>query len=112
MFKKDFWEKYSINSTETKSCSICNSICSNYLSIQSANDGLIILCKSCGIDSDAATKETYIKSLNEMHLEKDLLLDKILVYEKYINSNGERKSDFDKFKEQWELRKDIRNIDG
>ena len=58
------------------------------------------------------SKETYIKSLNEMHLEKDLLLDKILVYEHFVNSSPERQNDYDKFKEQWEIRKDIRNIDG
>lgn len=112
MFKKDFWEKYSINDLGTKKCLFCSLDCTNYLMISLDNNEHLIVCKNCGLDRDSIAKETYIKSLNEMHLEKDLLLDKILVYEKYINSTNERKVDFDKFKEQWELRKDIRNIDG
>lgn len=113
MFKKNFWDKFSVTSNENKKCSVCDKNTNNFIVVDPVKiEKKVLICKDCALDNDAISKEAYIKSLNEMHLEKDLLSDVILIYDKYINSNPERKNDYDRFKEQWELRKDIRNIDG
>lgn len=111
MFKKEFVEKFFTNSDHAHSCYVCKKDVNKFLLIKAPVEKIIV-CKDCCIDSDATSKETYIKSLNEMHLEKDLLSDVIMVYDKYINSSTERMNDYKKFKEQWDQRKDIRNIDG
>ncbi|MCF0217883.1 MAG: hypothetical protein HUJ42_02450 [Malacoplasma sp.] len=113
MFNKDFWNKYSINDGVSKGCTICHHSSNNYLLLHT-KDSLVkvYVCQNCAIDEDCVTKEAYRHSLNEIRIQKDLMADELLVYQKYVNSNAERKNDYDKFKELWQMRKDIRDIDG
>lgn len=111
MFKRKFIEKLFIVSDHCHTCYVCKKDVNKFLLIQAPFEKVVV-CKDCCVDYETTSKEAYIKSLNEMHLEKDLLSDVIIVYDKYVNSSPERKHDYENFKEQWEKRKDIRNIDG